>query len=298
MTERREGVLYAFVAYGIWGVVPIYFKWLTFASPDEIIVHRIVWSLLLLLVVVTLRGLWPDLVDILQARRKLAWLFLSGALVAGNWLIFVWALQNERMIEASLGYYIIPLVSVLLGVVFLRERLPPAHVAALVLATVGIVNELIGVGGLPWISLCLALSFGAYGLVRKTVAVDSVLGLTVETALLAPLALLYFVWLVQSGDPAFGRVDTLQTVGLLAAGIVTSIPLVAFAAAALRLPLSVLGFLQYLSPSITLLLAIFLYGEPFRTSHAVTFGCIWSALALFTAAEVYRLRRLSASRAT
>jgi chloramphenicol-sensitive protein RarD len=149
----------------------------------------------------------------------------------------------------------------------------------------------VNVGGLPWISLALALSFGAYGLVRKRVAVDAVLGLTVETALLAPLALLYFAWLSQVGDPAFGRVDTVETVGLVAAGVVTSIPLVAFAAAALRLPLSVLGFLQYLSPSITLLLAVFVYGEAFRASQAITFGCIWSALALFTAAEVHRLRR-------
>jgi chloramphenicol-sensitive protein RarD len=290
MTPRAEGVLFAVIAYGVWGLAPIYFKWLDFARADEVIVHRIVWSLVLLLVVVAARGAWGALAAIVRSRRQLRFLFVSGALVAGNWLVFVWALQNERMIEASLGYYINPLVSVLLGVVFLRERLPPLHWASLALAALGIVNELVNVGGLPWVSLTLALSFAAYGLVRKTVAVDSVLGLTVETALLLPLALGYFVFLSLVGDPAFGRVGAVETIGLLAAGVITSIPLVAFAAAALRLPLSVLGFLQYLSPSIALLLAIFVYDEPFRPSQMVTFGCIWAALALFTATELYRLR--------
>lgn len=294
MTPRAEGVLFAVIAYGVWGLAPIYFKWLDFARADEVIVHRIVWSLVLLLVVVAMRGAWGALAAIVRSRRQLRFLFASGALVAGNWLVFVWALQNERMIEASLGYYINPLVSVLLGVVFLRERLPPLHWASLALAALGIVNELVNVGGLPWVSLTLALSFGAYGLVRKTVAVDSVLGLTVETALLLPLALGYFVFLSLAGDPAFGRVGVVETIGLLAAGVVTSVPLVAFAAAALRLPLSVLGFLQYLSPSIALLLAIFVYDEPFRPSQMVTFGCIWAALVLFTATELYRMRRVKA----
>jgi chloramphenicol-sensitive protein RarD len=292
MTPRAEGVLFAVIAYGVWGLAPIYFKWLDFARADEVIVHRIVWSLVLLLLVVAVRGAWGTLAAIVRSRRQLRFLFASGALVAGNWLVFVWALQNERMIEASLGYYINPLVSVLLGVVFLRERLPPMHWASLALAALGIVNELVNVGGLPWVSLTLALSFAAYGLVRKTVAVDSVLGLTVETALLLPLALGYFVFLSLAGDPAFGRVGVAETIGLLAAGVVTSVPLVAFAAAALRLPLSVLGFLQYLSPSIALLLAIFVYDEPFRPSQMVTFGCIWAALALFTVTELYRLRRI------
>jgi chloramphenicol-sensitive protein RarD len=294
MTPRAEGVLFAVIAYGVWGLAPIYFKWLDFARADEVIVHRIVWSLVLLLVVVAARGAWGALAAIVRSRRQLRFLFVSGALVAGNWLVFVWALQNERMIEASLGYYINPLVSVLLGVVFLRERLPPLHWASLALAALGIVNELVNVGGLPWVSLTLALSFAAYGLVRKTVAVDSVLGLTVETALLLPLALGYFVFLSLAGDPAFGRVGVTETIGLLAAGVITSIPLVAFAAAALRLPLSVLGFLQYLSPSIALLLAIFVYDEPFRPSQMVTFGCIWAALVLFTATELYRMRRVKA----
>jgi chloramphenicol-sensitive protein RarD len=292
MTPRAEGVLFAVIAYGVWGLAPIYFKWLDFARADEVIVHRIVWSLVLLLLVVAVRGAWGTLAAIVRSRRQLRFLFASGALVAGNWLVFVWALQNERMIEASLGYYINPLVSVLLGVVVLRERLPPMHWASLALAALGIVNELVNVGGLPWVSLTLALSFAAYGLVRKTVAVDSVLGLTVETALLLPLALGYFVFLSLAGDPAFGRVGVAETIGLLAAGVVTSVPLVAFAAAALRLPLSVLGFLQYLSPSIALLLAIFVYDEPFRPSQMVTFGCIWAALALFTVTELYRLRRI------
>jgi chloramphenicol-sensitive protein RarD len=205
--------------------------------------------------------------------------------------VFIWALQNARMVEASLGYYINPLVTVLLGVVFLGERLRGALLLALALAAAGVANEVIAFGGLPWVSLSLALSFGVYGLVRKTIGVDSVLGLTVETGLLAPFALAYGGSLAHSGALAFGGVDVGRDLGLMAAGVVTTIPLVAFGAAALRLPLWALGFLQYFSPSITLLLALFVYDEPFVPSRAITFALIWAALAIFSTAELLRARR-------
>jgi len=291
MSERGRGVLFALIAYGAWGINPIYFKLVTYATPMEVLVHRVVWSLALLLVVVAIRRLWQPLVAILRSPRQLAVLFVTGVLVAGNWLVFIWALQNSRMVEASLGYYINPLVTVLLGVVFLGERLRGALVVALALACAGVVNEVIAFGGLPVVSLSLAVSFGVYGLVRKTIGVDSVLGLTVETALLAPFAVAYGSSLVETGALAFGRVDPARSLGLMAAGIVTTIPLVAFGAATLRLPLWVLGFLQYFSPSITLLLALFVYGEPFAPSRAITFALIWSALAIFSTAELVRARR-------
>jgi chloramphenicol-sensitive protein RarD len=293
MTARGEGVLYAVVAYGIWGFAPVYFKWLDFARPGEIIVHRVVWSLVLLLGVVALRHAWQPLLAIVRSSRQMGRLAVSGVLVAVNWLVFVWALQNERMIEASLGYYINPLVSVLLGVVLLRERPPAILVVALVLAGLGIANELFTVGALPWTSLTIAFSFAVYGFVRKVVGVDAVLGLTIETALLLPFAFAYYAWLTRAGVVAFGHVGVAETAGLLAAGVMTSVPLVAFNAAALRLPLSVLGILQYVSPTITLLLAVLVYGEPFRPSQVVTFGCIWCALVLFTGSELYRFRRVA-----
>jgi chloramphenicol-sensitive protein RarD len=292
MTERGRGMLFAVGAYGFWGVAPIYFKWVSFARADEVLVHRVVWSFVLLLAIVAVRGLWRPLAGIFRSRAELGHLLLSGVLVAANWLIFIWALQNDRMIETSLGYYITPLVNVVLGFVFLGERLRGLALVALALACVGVANEVFNAGGLPWVSLSLALTFGAYGLVRKRAAVDSVLGLTVETVLLLPFMLAWFGWLLLTADPAFGRLGWQQDLGLLAASIVTTVPLVAFAAAALRLPLSVLGFFQYLSPSMVLLLAIFVYGEPMRPSQFATFGFIWAGLALFTVSELERWRRI------
>ena len=290
-SERSRGVLFALIAYGAWGVNPIYFKLVAYATPMEVLVHRVIWSLALLLVVVALRGSWQPLVAILRSPRHLAVLFVTGVLVAGNWLVFIWALQNSRMVEASLGYYINPLVTVLLGIAFLGERLRGALLVALVLATAGVVNEVIAFGGLPWISLALAITFGIYGLLRKSIGVDSVLGLTVETALLAPFAVAYGISLANGGALVFGNVDSSRSLGLMAAGVVTTIPLVAFGAATLRLPLWALGFLQYFAPSITLLLALFVYDEPFAPSRAITFALIWSALAIFSTAELVRARR-------
>ena len=291
MSERSRGVLFALIAYGVWGVNPIYFKLVAYATPAEILVHRVIWSLALLLVVVAVRRLWQPLVAILRSPTQLAVLLVTGVLVAGNWLVFIWALQNSRMVEASLGYYINPLVTVLLGIVFLGERLRGALLLALALAAAGVANEVMAFGGLPWVSLWLALSFGVYGLVRKTIGVDSVLGLTVETGLLAPFALAYGWSLAHSEALAFGSVDAGRDLGLMAAGVVTTIPLVAFGAAALRLPLWALGFLQYFAPSITLLLALFVYDEPFAPSRAITFALIWAALAIFSTAELVRARR-------
>jgi len=292
MTERGHGMLYAIGAYGFWGVSPIYFKSVAYARADEVLVHRVVWSFALLLVVVAVRRMWWPLVAIFRAWRQLGWLLLSGVLVCGNWLIFIWALQNGRMVETSLGYYVTPLVNVALGFVFLGERLRGLALVALALACVGVANEVVNAGGLPWVSLSLAFSFGAYGLVRKRVAVDSVLGLTVETATLLPFLLAWFGWLLIEGDSVFGRLGWQRDAGLVCAGVVTTVPLVAFAAAALRLPLSVLGFFQYLSPSMVLALAILVYDEPMKSSQIATFGFIWAGLAVFTLSELPIWRRL------
>jgi chloramphenicol-sensitive protein RarD len=290
VTVDRRGILLALVAYGTWGLAPIYFKLLEQATPLEVLAHRVIWSAVVLVVLIYLRGQWVSLLRL--NRRQVGWLAVSGGLIAFNWLLYVWAIFEARMLEASLGYFINPLVNVLLGVLYFKEWLRPAQKMALALAALGVVNEVVAVGVVPWMGLALAFSFGFYGLVRKRLALDSAVGLGVETALLLPLALGYLAVTGLAGYGAFGRgaVDELALLAL--AGPVTVLPLVCFAAAALRLPLSVLGFVQYLAPSATLLLAVFVYDEPFRLSQLLTFGCIWLALLIFSSEALYHQRRL------
>ncbi|MEM8769627.1 MAG: EamA family transporter RarD, partial [Pseudomonadota bacterium] len=287
--DRRTGIWFALTAHGLWGVIPVYFKFVDFAGPFEIIAHRICWAMVVLVALVLIRRQLASVRHL--TRRQIVWLGVSGLLLSINWSTFVWALLNERMIETSLGYYINPLVNVLLGGLFLGERLRPWQFAAVTLAGFGVLNELLAVGVFPWVGLTLAFTFGFYGLVRKKIAVDSVVGLGVETLLLLPLAIGYLLWLTALGQGSLAAGEGAEVAWLALGGPLTVIPLVAFAAAALRLPLTVLGFFQYLAPSITLLLAIFVYGEPFTSSQALTFGCIWFALVIFTAEGLVQQRR-------
>jgi chloramphenicol-sensitive protein RarD len=287
--DERVGFWFALVAYGSWGVIPVYFKLVSFASPMEIIAHRIVWAVVVLVLVVLIRR------QMYLVRHmdwsKVGWLAISGMLLSINWSVFVWALLNDRMLETSLGYYINPLVNVVLGGLFLGERLRPGQALAVALATLGVANELVTFGALPWAGLTLAVTFGFYGLVRKKIAVDSVVGLGIETVLLLPLALGYLVFISIRGEGSVAALATGEMAMLALGGLLTVIPLVAFAAAALRLSLTALGFFQYLAPSITLLLAVFVYGEPFRTSQFITFGCIWLALVIFSIEGLYHQRK-------
>jgi chloramphenicol-sensitive protein RarD len=291
MRIDRSGMWFAISAYGLWGIAPVYFKQLGFAGPAEVVAHRVVWSVLLLVAVIGLRGQWPT-VRALTARQ-LGWLAVSGTLISVNWLLFVWAIFNERMLDASLGYFINPLMNVLFGVAFFLERLRRAQKLALLLAALGVGNEVIAVGVFPWVGLTLAMSFALYGLVRKRLAVGSAVGLGLETALMLPLALGYLTVSAMGGTGVMSGGSAAEIALLAAAGPVTVVPLVCFAAAAVRLPLSVLGFFQYLAPSAMFLLAVFVYGEPFRTSQLVTFGCIWLALLIFSSEALYYQKRLS-----
>jgi len=286
----RTGVVFALAAYLFWGFAPIYFKLLTFSAPIEIVAHRVVWSVLILAVLIVVRRQLTTLRKL--SLRQIGWLAVSGALVSVNWMVFIWALLNDRMLETSLGYYINPLVTVLLGGLFLGELLRPVQTLAVLLAAFGVVNEIVAVGILPWAGLTLAVSFGLYGLVRKRLAVDSAVGLGIETLLMLPLAIGYLAWGWLVGEGALVRGDTRQVLLLAAGGLVTVFPLVCFAVAALRLPLSTLGFIQYLAPTITFLLAIHVYGEPIRASQFLTFGCIWVALLIFSTESMYYQRRL------
>jgi len=286
--ERRAGLAYGLAAYGAWGVFPIYLKAVRTVPVLEVLCHRVVWALVILLVLTGVRGELRAVADALRHRRALLVLSGSTMFIALNWLVYIYSVTHDRILESSLGYYINPLISVLLGVVLLRERLEPLMKAAALLAAAGVVWLAIGLGQLPWISLVLAFSFGLYGLLRKIAPVGALIGLTVETLLLAPLAAGYLVWAEARGRATFlsGRwgIDVL----LLLAGPVTAIPLLCFAAAARRLPLSTIGFLQYVAPTLQFLLAVTVYGEPFDRARAGAFACIWVAVALFAFDSVRR----------
>lgn len=278
---RRHGLAYGLAAYGAWGFFPVYLKAVARAPVLELVCHRVIWAVGLLLLLSWQQDRLADIRAALRNPRALRVLAASTALIAVNWLIYVYAVVSARMLEASLGYYINPLVNVLLGVVILHERLHRLERLALALAAAGILWLGLHVGQPPWISLALAVSFALYGLLRKIAPVGALTGLAIETLLLSPLAIAYVGWRVASGKAAFLSGDTTLDVLLVLAGPVTAFPLLCFAAAARRLPLSTLGFLQYLSPTVQFLLAVVVYGEPFQHAQAGAFALIWAALAVF-----------------
>ncbi|WP_460046619.1 EamA family transporter RarD [Pseudomonas sp. S2_H01] len=278
----RRGYILGLTAYIIWGLFPIYFKLLASVPALEIIVNRAIWSAIsgsLLLLVWKHPGWWRELRD---NPRRLAILAGSGTLIAVNWLIYVWAVNNNHMVEASLGYFINPLINVMLGLVLLRERLRPLQWVAVLLALVGVAQQVWQVGSLPWISLALAFSFGFYGLIRKQAPVAALPGLVVETWILVPLAVgwLLFNPMAHSAQPAFWT--TSEAIWLAMAGPVTLVPLVCFNAAARHLPYATLGFLQYIAPTLVLSLAVLMFGEHMPSATLVTFLFIWAGLIIYT----------------
>lgn len=275
-------------AYSLWGFMPIYIKAVGAAPVLEVLSHRIVWALVLLLLLTWRRGELEAFRAALRPGRGLAILGVSTAAIALNWLFYIYAVVHDRLLEASLGYYVNPLVNVLLGVVVLGERLERPVKIAVAIASLGVLWLVVRAGHVPWIALVLAASFGTYGLMRKLAPMGAVIGLAVETALLLPLAGGYLVWAVATGRAAFLSGRPALDLLLLVAGPVTAVPLLLFAGAARRLPLSTLGLLQYLSPTVQFLLAVLVYGEPFDAARAVAFGFIWTALAVFAAHSLRR----------
>lgn len=291
--QTSRGVIYGFLAYFVWGFFPIYFKALHGIPPLEVVAHRIVWSVLFLLVLVGVTGAWKEIRAAFGNRQVLLTLVGSTCLITANWLVFIYAVGKGQVLQSSLGYFMTPLVNVLLGMVFLRERLRPLQVASLLLAIAGVTLLTVRVGTVPWISLVLAGTFGLYGLLRKTVRVESLAGLLVETLLTGPLALAYLIWLAIQGMGAFPAAADQGAMLLPLIGVMTATPLLLFASAARRLRLATIGFLQYLTPSMHFALAVLLYHEPFTRTHLMTFILIWSGLSLysFDAARVYRRPR-------
>ena len=281
----RNGFLFGLGAYALWGVLPIYFKALGAIPAIDIVAHRILWSLPFLGVLIMVGRGWPAIRTVLRHRKTLAILSLSALLIGINWLLYVYAVTSGHIIAASFGYYLNPLANVLLGRFVLHERLTHLQWLAVGIAAAGICVLAAGALGQLWISLTLCVSFALYGLLRKVVAADSLTGLTVETAMLFPLAIGWLAWRALAGAPWFG-VGPGDATLLVLAGIVSTTPLLLFTAAARRLDYSTLGMLQFLAPTLQLLIAVMLYNEPFRAAHAIAFAAIWTALALYVTALV------------
>lgn len=282
-SETVKGVYFALTAYAFWGLVPVYFKWVDQVSPWEILSHRIIWAVVLLLAILA----YTRQLQMLRIPMdRLPRLFATAALLSINWLVFIYAVINNNISETSLGYFINPLVSVFLGMIFLGERLRPLQWIAIVIAGSGILVQLLLFGQIPWLALALAFSFGFYGLLRKNLNMHPIAGLAIETLIVMPFALAYLIWAGMLGILTFGdnlSIDLLLILG----GFVTSFPLLCFNAAVTRLSLTAIGMFQYIAPSMSLILAVLYYGEPFGRESLLTFGCIWTALIIFTA-EAYR----------
>lgn len=291
--ERLIGGACALGAFLLWGVLPVYFKAIAAAPPLEIVAHRIVWSALLLLGVVALRQRWAALRAALAERRTQRLLLASTLLVSSNWLIFVWAITSGRVLESSLGYYINPLMNVLLGLLVLRERLSRIQGVAVLLAAAGVANLAVQSPVFPWVALSLAGTFSLYGLVRKTMALGSLDGLFVETNLLLVPALAYLAVQVAAGGSAFLAGDSRLDLLLVMNGVFTTLPLLLFASAARRLNYATVGLFQYIVPTSHFLLAVFVFGEAFTEAHLVTFALIWTALALYSGEVLRAARRRS-----
>jgi chloramphenicol-sensitive protein RarD len=282
LSQRQVGVAFALTAYGIWGVLPLYLKALHAVPPLEVVAHRILWAALLLLLLIASTRQWGWLGQVRQQPRLL-WTFVASAAgLSVNWLTYIWAVNAGRVVDASLGYFINPLFSVLLAVLVLKERLRAGQWAALALASAGVLWLTLQAGQLPWIGLTLAVSFGLYGLLRKTASIDALGGLTLETWLMLPLAGGYLLYLSLTQQSSWATGGAAQNALLVAAGPITAVPLLAFAAGARRIPLSLVGILQYLGPTLQLGLGILVFHEPLPLAKLLGFALIWAALVLYT----------------
>lgn len=275
-------MLYAASAYALWGVFPLYFKALQEVPPLEILLHRMVWSLAFVVLVLGWKRQWAWLGEVLRKPKVVLGFTASAVLLGGNWFIYIWAVNNGNVVEASLGYFINPLFNVLLGSLLLHERLRRVQWCAVALAACGVAWLTWQAGQLPWIALMLAGSFGLYGLLRKTASLGALEGLALETLVLFPMACGYLVFLAMQGHNSFASASTPTQLLLAASGPITAVPLLLFASGARRIPLSLLGLLQYIGPTIQLLLGVWLYHEPFGGARLAGFALIWSALAVYS----------------
>jgi chloramphenicol-sensitive protein RarD len=285
----KAGVIFALSAYSMWGIAPIYFKLLTTVPALEIVMHRVVWSVLVLCVLLVVRKKFSQVFKAIRDPKVIITLAISGLLLAVNWLVFIWAVNNDKMLDASLGYFINPLFNVLLARFFLHESLTRLQLLAVFVALAGVAFLIFSYGQLPWVSLVLATSFSIYGLLRKKVTVDSMPGLLIESCILLPFALLYWLIMDTSSGNMLANSSDLN-ITLMLAGVVTTAPLLCFTAAARRIRYTTLGFFQYIGPSLMFLLAVMYYQEPLDTTRIITFACVWSGLLIYVydSLRIYR----------
>ncbi|MFL6584686.1 MAG: EamA family transporter RarD [Chthoniobacterales bacterium] len=288
--EDRSGLIAALAAFALWGVIPAYWKLLKFLPASEILAHRFVWTTLFLIALLSWQRRWPEIRQIIRSPRALTYCLTSGIAISINWLTFIWAVNANRIVETSLGYFMTPLVNILFGAVFLRERPTRIQLTAISLALIGVLVLTFGYGRFPWVAIILCVSFGLYGLLRKKSGTRPIAGLFIETILLVPLAAGFLVALHHSEWLIFPRIDLGYALLLCSTGVVTALPLVWFGHAARHLRLTTLGFLQYLAPSGSFLIGVFVYHEPFTGGQLITFVLIWIGLAMFSAEAAYRWR--------
>ncbi len=288
--SQRDGVLAALVAYVLWGIFPVYFKLVQAVLPTEVLAHRIIWAVPFGALILHVRRQWPEVRKVLVDPGKLFWLTLAALFISANWFIYIWAVQQEEVLQASLGYYINPLMYVLVGVLFLKERLRKPQLVSVILAAIGVSYLTIRGGQFPLVALSLALLFTLYGVIRKQVAVGAMPGLFIETLLLFPFAVGWLAWLMLSQHAEFAGTGASMSLLLVLAGPLTVVPLLMFAIAARRLTLTVIGFMQFIAPTLQFIVGIF-YGEVLTPAHLVCFGCIWAAVAIFSVDAFYQQKR-------
>lgn len=290
MENYKQGIFFGLVAYVLWGILPVYWKALELVSPFEILSSRFMWSCVFVFLLIIFQKKWPlftkEVKQVFSNVKTGAAMVAAGITISFNWGTFIWAVNNGHIVETSMGYYINPLVSILFAVVFLRERLDKMQLAAITCAFIGVASMVYSFGKIPWVSLTLAFTFALYGLLKKILPVSALTSIMLETLLITPLALVYEYSLWQQ-EVSFYASGNLQVIMMLTgAGVVTAIPLLLFTAGARLLPLKIIGFLQYISPTLTLLIGVFVYNEAFTASHLLAFGWIWAALLLFIVSQL------------
>ncbi|EXI87413.1 MAG: putative chloramphenical resistance permease RarD [Candidatus Accumulibacter regalis] len=284
MSADRQvaGIGFGLLAYGMWGFFPLFFRQLSHVSPMDVLSNRAAWAFLFVGALLTLRGQWGKVATVFRTWRHLAMLAIAALLIGTNWLVFLWAVANQRVVASSLGYFLTPLVSVLLALLVLKERLNRLEWISVALALIAMANEIVALGSLPWVSLVLAGTFGTYGLVRKKLPVDSISGLWLETLAMLPVCALYALWQADNGHAVFTGHDLTTALLLACAGALTALPLMAFAAATQRLDLASVGMLMYINPTLQFFTAVWIFGEPMQSERLVSFGLIWLGLLVFS----------------
>ncbi|MRG86307.1 EamA family transporter RarD [Salinibacillus xinjiangensis] len=293
--ETKLGIIFAASAYFFWGLLPIYWKLVEAVPAGEILAHRIVWSFVFMLFILFFSKNWKPFIaetkKLIKNKKRLIGITLASIVISINWLTYIWAVNSEHVIETSLGYYINPLISILLGVIVLKEKLSFWQIIAFIVAMLGVLNMTIHFGSVPWVALLLATSFGLYGLLKKLVQIKAMYGLTIETLIVTPIALLFLLNVNIGGEPSGGLTAALILL-LIGGGIATAVPLLLFAGGAARIPLSMVGFLQYIAPTIMLILGVFVYHEPFTAVHLTSFILIWTSCTIYSLSRTKFLTKI------